>query len=154
MPLIDHGDANGVEEPLQKSRSKRRPVLPTSGNIVTVTKLRADPEEEGKCVWCRFPVAQATGPGRPRKFCKRSCRQRDFEARQRARAHGLDEHDILIARSEVNRLKDEIFVLACAVEDAQRDMVDASTLVEYVDIVQSLLAAATSVINAQQDVRP
>jgi hypothetical protein len=37
-------------------------------------------------------------------------------------AHGVDEGDILLARSEVNRLRDEIFVLQCAVEDADRDM--------------------------------
>ena len=108
-----------------------------------------EPGEARKCVWCRFPVTQTDGPGRPRRYCKRSCRQRDFEARQRSLAHGVDEHDILVARSEVNRLKDEIFVLSCAVEDAQRDLVDASTITDYTDIVRSLLTAAASVVNAQ-----
>ncbi len=94
-------------------------------------------------------MPESDGPGRPRRFCKRSCRQRDFEARQRALAHGVDETDILLARSEVNRLKDEIFVLSCAVEDARRDLVDASTVPEYADIVASLLHAAKSVVAAQ-----
>jgi hypothetical protein len=105
--------------------------------------------EGQKCLWCRFPVAQTEGPGRPRRYCKRSCRQRDFEARQRAVAHGVDESDILLARSEVNRLRDEIFVLQCAVEDAERDLVDAKVLNEYADILRILLDAARGVIAAQ-----
>ena len=120
------------------------------GNIVTVTKSRSDNNREGeKCLWCRFPVAQANGPGRPRRYCKRSCRQRDFEARQRSAAHGVDESDILLARSEVNRLRDEIFVLQCAIEDADRDLPEATTVNEYNDVVTMLLEAARGVVAAQ-----
>jgi hypothetical protein len=114
-----------------------------------VTKLDVDSGEVEKCLWCRFPVVQKDGPGRPRRYCKRSCRQRDFEARQRAAAHGVDEGDILLARSEVNRLRDEIFVLQCAVEDADRDMTEAKTANDFHDIVRLLLDAAKSVVAAQ-----
>jgi hypothetical protein len=109
--------------------------------------------EGQKCLWCRFPVTQSDGPGRPRRYCKRSCRQRDFEARQRATAHGVDESDILLARSEVNRLRDEIFVLQCAVEDAERDLVDATTANDFADIVRLILDAACGVIGAQASSR-
>jgi hypothetical protein len=126
-----------------------------------------DDREGQKCLWCRFPVAQNEGPGRPRRYCKRSCRQRDFEARQRAAAHGVDEfearqraaahgvdeHDILLARSEVNRLRDEIFVLQCAVEDAERDLVDAKVANDYNDIIRLILDAARGVVSAQASSR-
>jgi hypothetical protein len=118
-----------------------------------VTKLAVDDREGQKCLWCRFPVAQNEGPGRPRRYCKRSCRQRDFEARQRAAAHGVDEHDILLARSEVNRLRDEIFVLQCAVEDAERDLVDAKVANDYNDIIRLILGAARGVVSAQASSR-
>jgi hypothetical protein len=112
-----------------------------------------DNGEGQKCLWCRYPVTQSDGPGRPRRYCKRSCRQRDFEARQRAAAHGIDESDILVARSEVNRLRDEIFVLQCAVEDAERDLLDATAVHDYADIVRLVLDAAHGVVGAQASSR-
>jgi hypothetical protein len=131
----------------------RRASGPGRVNIVTVTKLTAGNGEGQKCLWCRLPLDQSDGPGRPRRYCKRSCRQRDFEARQRAAAHGVDENDILLARSEVNRLRDEIFVLQCAVEDAERDLVDATAANDFADIVRLVLDAARGVISAQASSR-
>jgi hypothetical protein len=61
------------------------------------------------------------GRGRPRVFCKRSCRQRDFESRQKAAEHGLDEAQLIVARSSLNDLRDTIYVLQCALEDVQKD---------------------------------
>jgi hypothetical protein len=46
------------------------------------------------------------GPGRPRRYCRASCRQRDYEARQRAHAHGLDDSEIIVARRELDELHD------------------------------------------------
>ena len=97
------------------------------------------------CGWCRLPVTPGEGPGRPRRFCKRSCRQRDFEARQRAARHGVDEKDLIVARRDVDRLHDEIFVLSCAVADAEADLRDAESLADLRLIVTSLLAAAREV---------
>lgn len=97
------------------------------------------------CGWCRRPVAPTEGRGRPRRFCKRSCRQRDFEARQRAARHGVDENELIVARRDVDRLHDEIFVLSCAVSDAEADLVDAESIADWRLIVTSLLAAARDV---------
>ncbi len=116
-------------------------------NIVTVTKLSAPvgKRETEPCAWCRRPVTPTEGPGRPRRFCKRSCRQRDFEARQRATRHGVDEHELIVARRDVDRLHDEIYVLSCAVTDAEADLRDAQTVADLRLIVTSLLAAARDV---------
>ena len=46
------------------------------------------------------------GVGRPRRFCKTSCRQRDYEARRRAKELGLGEDELIVARSELEYLRD------------------------------------------------
>ncbi len=58
---------------------------------VTVTKQVI----ERRCEWCgrRFDVA-AGATGRPRKYCRQACRQRDYEARRRAAELGLTESEL------------------------------------------------------------
>ncbi len=97
------------------------------------------------CEWCRRPVTPTEGRGRPRRFCKRSCRQRDYEARQRAARHGVDEHELIVARRDVDRLHDEIFVLSCAADDAEADLREAESVADLRLIITSLLAAARDV---------
>jgi hypothetical protein len=80
--------------------------------------------------------------GRPRQFCRRSCRQRDFEARERAKAHGLDEAELIITRSELEDLRDKLFVLRCAVQDVERDLTASKTLTSYKDAVRWLIESA------------
>lgn len=43
-------------------------------------------------------------------------------ARQRAAELSLSENELVIARSELDALHDELYVLACAVEDVERDL--------------------------------
>ena len=62
------------------------------------------------------------GAGRPRLYCKRACRQRDYEARRRALEVGLGEHELVITREELEQIRDRMYVLACTVEDAERDL--------------------------------
>lgn len=98
----------------------------------------------GVCRWCRRPYEPNGGPGRPREFCKRSCRQRDYEARQRARQHGLDESELVVARAELDRLRDGLYVLACAVADVDRDLATVARpgVQDYRDALTWLLEAA------------
>ena len=115
-------------------------------SFVTVTKLAVEDgpgrsERREACRWCRRPVEHPK-VGRPREFCRRSCRQRDFEARQRATRHGLDESAIIVARSELDDLRDELYVLTCAIEDIERDLSGPPDIDDYRDAVNTLLAAA------------
>jgi hypothetical protein len=82
--------------------------------------------EEGmaRCRWCRR-VLPPRGRGRPRVFCSQACRQWDWVGRQRAQELALGEHELIIAKVELDRLHDELYVLACAVDDAERDLADA-----------------------------
>jgi len=86
----------------------------TSASIVTVTKR--------VCVWCgrKFPVSG--GPGRPKLYCKPSCKQRDYEDRRRSAELGLGEHELVVTRGELEALHDRLFVLGCVVEDIERDL--------------------------------
>jgi hypothetical protein len=82
------------------------------------------------------------GAGRPRRYCRRSCRQRDYEARRRARELRLDEDQLIVARAALDSLRDDLYVLACAVEDVDRDLADASTERDVRDALAWLLEAA------------
>ncbi len=60
--------------------------------------------------------------GRPRLYCKQSCRQRDYEARRRGLELGLGEHELVITRTELESIRDRMFVLERTVEDAEADL--------------------------------
>lgn len=74
------------------------------------------------CRWCRRALPARSGPGRPRVFCSQRCRQWDWVARQRARELQLSDDELVIARTELDGLHDELYVLACAVDDVERDL--------------------------------
>ncbi|MEO7371062.1 MAG: hypothetical protein ABIZ69_09375 [Ilumatobacteraceae bacterium] len=63
--------------------------------------------------------------GRPRVFCSQSCRQWGWVGRQRARELQLNEDELVITKAELDHLHDELYVLACAVDDVERDVVAA-----------------------------
>jgi len=75
-----------------------------------------------RCGWCRRVLPERAGPGRPAKFCSGKCRQWNWVARQRARELELNENELVIARAELDALHDDLYVLACAVEDSERDL--------------------------------
>ena len=87
----------------------------------------------------------STGRGRPREFCSQRCRQWDWVARQRASELQLSEGELVIARAELDALHDDLYVLACAVDDADRDLGAAGarpTVRELTEILRWVLDAA------------
>jgi hypothetical protein len=86
-----------------------------------------------RCRWCRRALPQQRGRGRPREFCSHRCRQWDWVSRQRARELELSEGELVIARATLDELHDELYVLACAVDDAERDLAAAAELRELLD---------------------
>ncbi len=82
----------------------------------------ADRGESERCEWCRRVLPPRSGPGRPRRFCSQRCRQWDWVSRQRAAELELSERELVITRDELDRLHDELYVLACAVDDVERDL--------------------------------
>lgn len=96
------------------------------------------------CRWCRRALPERSGPGRPREFCSGRCRQWDWVARHRAAELQLSENELVVTRSELDALHDELYVLACAVDDVERDLGqrNAPTARELSDALQWLLVAA------------
>ena len=103
---------------------------------------RAEGEERGRCRWCNRPLPPPAPTGRPRRYCRAACRQRDFEARQRSAEVGLTETELVVARAELEALYDQLYVLEAAVEDVERDLAGSPSKQDYVDAVAWLLQAA------------
>ncbi len=78
--------------------------------------------ELARCRWCRRVLPDRSGPGRPREFCSQRCRQWEWVSRQRATELELSENELVIARDELDALHDDLYVLACAVGDAETDL--------------------------------
>ena len=55
-------------------------------------------------------------------FCRQACRQRAFQARARAAEAGLTEAELVVAKAELDELRDALYVLEAAVEDVDRDL--------------------------------
>lgn len=81
-------------------------------------------ERRSRCRWCRR-VLPVQSMGRPRQFCSQACRQWDWVGRQRARELQLNENELIVTKAELDQLHDELFVLACAVDDVDRDLASA-----------------------------
>lgn len=117
-----------------------------------MTKYRKDTgsgDNRPRCGWCRHPLAPATGPGRPKKFCSQKCRQWDWVSRQRATELELSENELVVARGELDNLKDLIFVLQCAVNDVTADLVSGRHTKESLrELTEWLLEAAEPVTTA------
>lgn len=107
--------------------------------IITVTKT----DEPRRCPWCSAVVPQKGGPGRPRRFCKRSHRQRHYEARRLAAAQGIASDEVLVTRRQFDEWRDRLYLLESAVEDAVHDLGDTPTLREYTEAFQVLYEAAS-----------
>jgi hypothetical protein len=67
-------------------------------------------------------LPEQTGAGRRRVFCSQACRQWDWVGRQRARELKLNEDELIVARQEIDSLYDDLYVLACAVDDTEREL--------------------------------
>lgn len=93
-----------------------------------MTKTRPQETRGDRCRWCRRVIERRPGPGRPRKFCSQRCRQWDWVARQRAADLALGGNEIVIRRDELDRLHDDLYMLACAVEDTDRDLAERGPL--------------------------
>jgi hypothetical protein len=64
-------------------------------------------------------------------------------SRQRARELALSDGELVVARSQLDSLHDDLFVLSCAVADTQRDLAGKRlSAVELGDALRWLLEAA------------
>lgn len=94
------------------------------------------------CDWCGAEFVAAGGPGRPARYCRRSHRQRAYEARRLAGERGIRSDEVLISRRTWEHLRDALYRLETAAEDVAMDlMAGRPTKAEYVDALAHLTAA-------------
>jgi hypothetical protein len=87
-----------------------------------------------------------TGPGRPQVFCRQACRQAAYVAGRRRDELGLSESELIVARHELDDLRDKLYVLEAAIEDVERDLAEADGDQELREALAWILAAARPLI--------
>jgi hypothetical protein len=98
------------------------------------------------CAWCRRPLPHRKATGRPRVYCRQSCRQRAFEARRRLSELGLSESELVVTRADLDAVRDAIFVLEAAVQDVDADLAASNQPADVRAALDWLLAAARPLI--------
>ena len=88
--------------------------------------LAPSPGGVARCAYCRRPLpAVGTGPaGRPAKYCRRSHRQRAYEARRRAARASLPDGQVVVAHADLDRLHDRLYALETALDDVAADLAE------------------------------
>lgn len=105
------------------------------------------------CRWCGVTFRPDPGSGRPREFCRRSHRQRHYEAQRAAARLGLRPGDVLIAEADLEALRDAQFRLHAALEDVREDLARSPTLEEYAEAYVHLLEPALGVASLRMEPR-
>ncbi len=100
-----------------------------------------------RCRWCGQPFATAPGQA-AREYCRRSCRQRDYEARRRSAELELGDAELVVAPDELGTLHDRLYELEAAIEDVDRDLAasDRPREKELREALDWLLAAARPLV--------
>jgi hypothetical protein len=94
------------------------------------------------CAWCGGAFAIARGPGRPQRYCRKSHRQRAYEARREAKRRDLGPDEVLISRRTWEYLRDALYRLEAAGEDVAIDIgAGRPTKSDYVEALGHLSAA-------------
>jgi hypothetical protein len=103
-------------------------------------------DEVARCGWCRRVLPERTGPGRPQVFCRQACRQAAYVAGRRRDELGLSESELVVARRELDELRDKLYVLEAAIEDVERDLAEAEGEQDVREALTWILAAARPLI--------
>ena len=102
--------------------------------------------DERRCGWCRRVLEARSGPGRPQVFCRQACRQAAYVAGRRRDELGLSESELIVARHELDELRDKLYVLEAAIEDVERDLAEAEGEQDVREALAWILAAARPLI--------
>ena len=95
-----------------------------------------------RCLWCGGALPAPHRLGRPRRYCRRSHRQRAYEARREAERRGIAADEVLLGRRSWELLRDALYRLEAAAEDVGRDLAAGrATRADYLDAIAHLTAA-------------
>lgn len=108
-----------------------------------MTKLPTDE----RCRWCGRRLPDRAATGRPRTYCRQSCRQQAHLARKLAASHGLGDDDVIIDRVQLEELQGALYCLQAAVEDVDRDLADRPDAREVREALDWLLTNARPLVD-------
>lgn len=91
-----------------------------------------------RCRWCGGVFVPPAGPGRPQEYCRRAHRQRAYEAKVLAQVHSLGEDDILLARGDFETVRDLLYRIETAWDDALQDLSEADSPSEMLEALGGL----------------
>ena len=104
----------------------------------------ADRPQTERCRWCGRAFVVSRGRGRPRRYCKQSCRQQAHLARKLASSHGLGDDDLIVSREAIEELQSRLYCLQAAIEDVDRDLAQSAAHSRRGDVEPADLAEALS----------
>ena len=118
-----------------------------------MTKRSVEPGDRGnestptRCAWCSrgLPDRPHNALGRRPIYCRRSCRQRAYESRQRAASLGLGDDELIVTRNELDDANDRLFEIRQLIADAQRDLNDG---IKTNTVVTRLIDGIDSVVGS------
>lgn len=96
------------------------------------------------CAWCGREMPQG-GRGRPRKFCRPSCRQRAYEQRRQLTGTGISADAVIMKPDKVRALGDDLFELRCAAEDIATAAAEGAQPDEIRELCTELVALARQI---------
>lgn len=79
-------------------------------------------ETEERCAWCGRRFVPNPGPGRKRRYCRPSHRQRAYEARTLAKTHKLSEGQVLMSVERLDAIRDLLYRIEAAMDDVDTDL--------------------------------
>jgi hypothetical protein len=85
------------------------------------SRRAAGEQAPARCEWCQAALVAREGPGRPRRFCRQSCRQQAYVARKVASAPGVGDHQRIVDRRQLEAAQDRIALLRQALADLERE---------------------------------
>lgn len=80
---------------------------------------------EQRCLWCGGRFVQLPGRGRPRRFCRATCRQQAHLARKLAAGRQLAADEVIVSRADLETIQAAVITLQAALEDVHNDLADA-----------------------------
>ncbi|MEJ6548485.1 MULTISPECIES: hypothetical protein [unclassified Corynebacterium] len=94
-----------------------------------------------RCEWCNREIIQE-GPGRRRRYCSQSCRQRAYEQRQSLKDTTIPADSVILPRATADELTDRLFEVRCAAEDIHAAVSDGEPTDSVLELCQELVTLA------------
>ncbi|WP_371710926.1 hypothetical protein [Corynebacterium sp. sy039] len=90
----------------------------------------------------------SSGRGRPRVYCKSSCKQRAYEQRNAVTVTPISDQAVVLSPEKVENLRDLLFQIRCAAEDiatAYREDASQQEIQQLCDELVELSLSAESI---------